>query len=197
MVIGWGQNAATGELGLGPEQPRSATKPTRHELLVGIDIIDVAAGQNTTFFLAKPNDKFSDLPRHPVELEVSSDCVRCHRDNGDDDSPLACDKCDSPYHLGCLNPPLSAVPDGEWFCPNCINTPGAPIGAQETPGQKPPPVKKPPVKKAPVVYLDDDDGLDDEDQEDEDSYEDSDDEPRAGRKRKASSRGRAAPKRKR
>lgn len=28
-------------------------------------------------------------------------------------------KCDYPYHLSCLNPPLSAVPDGEWFCPRC------------------------------------------------------------------------------
>jgi hypothetical protein len=99
-------------------------------------------------------------------------------------------KCDTPYHLGCLDPPLSAIPDGEWFCPNCIHTPGAPIGVQETPSQKAPPVKKPAVKKAPIMYLEDD-GLDDDDQEDEDSYEDSDDEPRAGRKRKASTRSRA------
>lgn len=38
-------------------------------------------------------------------------------------------QCDSPYHLGCLNPPLSAVPDGEWFCVNCKKDPGAPVGA--------------------------------------------------------------------
>ena len=35
-------------------------------------------------------------------------------------------QCDYPYHLGCLDPPLSAVPDGEWFCPPCS---GAPIPA--------------------------------------------------------------------
>jgi hypothetical protein len=28
-------------------------------------------------------------------------------------------QCDSPYHLGCLSPPLSEVPKGEWFCPEC------------------------------------------------------------------------------
>ena len=37
-------------------------------------------------------------------------------------------QCDAPYHLTCLNPPLSAVPEGEWFCPKCIATPGAPVG---------------------------------------------------------------------
>lgn len=37
-------------------------------------------------------------------------------------------QCDHPYHLGCLEPPLDTVPDGEWFCPECESDPGAPIG---------------------------------------------------------------------
>ena len=37
-------------------------------------------------------------------------------------------QCDHPYHIKCLDPPLDAVPDGEWFCPECEETPGAPIG---------------------------------------------------------------------
>ncbi|KAK7444275.1 hypothetical protein VKT23_015285 [Stygiomarasmius scandens] len=48
----------------------------------------------------------------------------CGRDNGEDDSPLECDKCDSPYHLGSLKPPLKSLPDGEWFCPRCAKEPG-------------------------------------------------------------------------
>ena len=52
----------------------------------------MAAGQNTTFFLARPNDKFSDLPRHPADLDTPQDCIVCSQDNGDDDSPLECDK---------------------------------------------------------------------------------------------------------
>lgn len=28
-------------------------------------------------------------------------------------------QCDRPYHLKCLDPPLEAVPEGEWFCPDC------------------------------------------------------------------------------
>eukprot|EP01012_Entosiphon_sulcatum_P051682 TRINITY_DN70991_c0_g1_i1.p1 TRINITY_DN70991_c0_g1~~TRINITY_DN70991_c0_g1_i1.p1 ORF type:complete len:329 (+),score=49.27 TRINITY_DN70991_c0_g1_i1:664-1650(+) len=33
---------------------------------------------------------------------------------------LLCDMCDAEYHLHCLNPPLSAVPEGEWLCPECL-----------------------------------------------------------------------------
>lgn len=40
-------------------------------------------------------------------------------------------QCDSPYHLGCLKPPLDSVPDDEWFCPDCADDPGAPVGDAE------------------------------------------------------------------
>ncbi|KAF9456066.1 regulator of chromosome condensation 1/beta-lactamase-inhibitor protein II [Collybia nuda] len=129
MTVGWGQNAANGELGLGPDEPKSATKPTRSIPLVGIEVFDIAAGQNTTLFLAKPNDKLSDLPRHPIDVQAPQLCVPCGKENGEDDSPLECDKCDAPYHLGCLKPPLTEVPEGEWFCVNCKKDPGAPVGA--------------------------------------------------------------------
>lgn len=111
--------------------------------------ISIAAGQNTTLFLAKSNEKFSDMPRHPEQVDAPSYCVKCNRDNGEDDSPLECDKvcsafpdccciltfgnkCDSPWHLKCLDPPLDAVPDGEWFCPDCEEDPGAAVGAWAT-----------------------------------------------------------------
>lgn len=29
--------------------------------------------------------------------------------------------------MKCLSPPLDAVPDGEWFCPDCEADPGAPV----------------------------------------------------------------------
>ncbi|KAJ3576562.1 hypothetical protein NP233_g354 [Leucocoprinus birnbaumii] len=126
MTVCYGQNAANGELGLGVDEPKSSTKPTKNVPLQGIEIMDIAAGQNTTVLLAKPNDdKFSDLPRHPIDVQPAQECVGCKKDDGD---PLECDKCDAPWHLECLNPPLSAVPDGEWFCPQCIDDPGAPVG---------------------------------------------------------------------
>ncbi|KAF8584248.1 RCC1/BLIP-II [Ramaria rubella] len=132
MTIAWGQNAANGELGLGDDEAKSATKPLRVNPLNGVNVFYIAAGQNTTFFLARPNQKLSDLPRHPIQLDgVPQACVVCEEDKGDDDDPLECEKasiCDAPYHLGCLDPPLSAIPDDEWFCPNCTAKPGAPIG---------------------------------------------------------------------
>ncbi|KAM5532222.1 hypothetical protein V8D89_014122 [Ganoderma adspersum] len=127
MTIAFGQGALNGELGHGPDQPKSATKPTQNKPLAGIEILQVAGGQNTSFILARPSDKFSDLPRHPYEVNPPDICVVCDQDNGEEDSPLECDKCDYPYHLKCLDPPLDAVPDGEWFCPECEAEPGAPV----------------------------------------------------------------------
>ncbi|KAJ7918807.1 regulator of chromosome condensation 1/beta-lactamase-inhibitor protein II [Mycena leptocephala] len=122
MTVAWGQNAANGELGLGPEEPKSATKPTRHMPLVGVNVIDIAAGQNTTLFLAKPTGKYSDLPRHPIDVDPPEACIQCGEDQGDDgDEVLECEKCDAPYHLACLTPPLESIPEGE--CP------GASVGA--------------------------------------------------------------------
>ncbi|KAJ7173734.1 regulator of chromosome condensation 1/beta-lactamase-inhibitor protein II [Mycena filopes] len=130
MTIAWGQNAANGELGLGLDEPKSATKPTRHIPLDGVYVFDIAAGQNTTLFLAKPTGKYSDLPRHPIDVEPPDACVQCGQDQGDDgDEVLECEKCDAPYHLSCLTPPLEGIPEGEWFCPDCEQTPGASVGA--------------------------------------------------------------------
>uniref|UniRef100_M4BP46 Uncharacterized protein n=1 Tax=Hyaloperonospora arabidopsidis (strain Emoy2) TaxID=559515 RepID=M4BP46_HYAAE len=33
---------------------------------------------------------------------------------------LVCDRCDAPYHTFCLNPSLSVIPKGEWFCSPCL-----------------------------------------------------------------------------
>ena len=43
----------------------------------------------------------------------------CGLDDRDFDL-LICDGCDSMYHLGCLDPPLEAVPEEDyWYCPTC------------------------------------------------------------------------------
>ena len=49
-------------------------------------------------------------------LFVSDDhCRRCGR-MGD---LLCCELCPAVYHLECLEPPLTEVPDDEWLCPVC------------------------------------------------------------------------------
>jgi hypothetical protein len=162
----------------------------------------ITGGQNSAFFLVTPNEKYTDLQRHPAELDTPEECLICHQDNGD---PLACDKvrpsylplvcvdtltltsqCDNPYHHTCLSPPLAAIPDGEWFCPDCVRYPGAPIGGA---GYYAPPAVPSSRKKAGVRAReqdvegevdDDDDGEGDDDGE----FDEEDDDD-VGRKRKA------------
>lgn len=59
--------------------------------------ISIAAGQNTTYFLAKPNDKMSELPRHPDEVEHPEECIVCGKDE-EGNSPLICEKV-SPHAI--------------------------------------------------------------------------------------------------
>jgi len=65
-------------------------------------IFSIAAGQNTTFFLAKPSSKLSDLPRHPVDVHPSPECIVCGIDEGDDDAALQCDKVSTSVIFGVL-----------------------------------------------------------------------------------------------
>ena len=34
---------------------------------------------------------------------------------------LLCDRCNCGFHMGCLDPPLSVVPAGDWFCSHRLN----------------------------------------------------------------------------
>ena len=121
LNVSWGQNAANGELALGEGKPRSATKPQRCETLNGLALLDIGAGQNTTYFIVRnQGEAFSDLPRwSPVEsAEV---CLVCGKDETEETKGdlLECEKCENPWHTKCLAPPLEEVPEGEWHCPNC------------------------------------------------------------------------------
>ncbi|KAH9327422.1 hypothetical protein KI387_007600, partial [Taxus chinensis] len=39
-----------------------------------------------------------------------------------DSDVLLCNSCVSPWHMQCLKTPLTAVPAGDWFCPDCSIT---------------------------------------------------------------------------
>ncbi|XP_076442628.1 LOW QUALITY PROTEIN: bromodomain adjacent to zinc finger domain protein 1A-like [Babylonia areolata] len=45
-------------------------------------------------------------------------CRICRR-KADPEKMLLCDKCDRGHHMYCLTPPMTKVPSGDWFCPNC------------------------------------------------------------------------------
>ncbi|XP_068626889.1 E3 ubiquitin-protein ligase UHRF1-like [Battus philenor] len=36
---------------------------------------------------------------------------------------VLCDECDLGYHLECLQPPLVALPEDDWYCPKCVRDP--------------------------------------------------------------------------
>jgi hypothetical protein len=46
---------------------------------------------------------------------------------------VMCSECgDSSFHIACLDPPLDAVPEDDWYCPKCARKPDEIVGA----GQK-------------------------------------------------------------
>ncbi|XP_012085354.1 methyl-CpG-binding domain-containing protein 9 isoform X2 [Jatropha curcas] len=71
----------------------------------------------------------SEIPKAPWEEGV---CKACGVDK-DDDNVLLCDKCDSGYHTYCLDPPLARIPEGNWYCPSCINGHCTTQGASKVP----------------------------------------------------------------
>ncbi|VDK36666.1 unnamed protein product [Taenia asiatica] len=54
----------------------------------------------------------------PLEEEDTTECEICHSPE-DEAYLLLCDGCDKGYHTYCLPNPLSEIPEGDWFCPNC------------------------------------------------------------------------------
>ncbi|XP_071714393.1 methyl-CpG-binding domain-containing protein 9-like [Rutidosis leptorrhynchoides] len=60
--------------------------------------------------------KSIDICKAPWE---NKNCKVCGLDENDE-SVLLCDGCNAEYHIYCLNPPLSDIPEGDWHCPKCI-----------------------------------------------------------------------------
>eukprot|EP01118_Nematostelium_gracile_P010570 TRINITY_DN365_c0_g1_i2.p1 TRINITY_DN365_c0_g1~~TRINITY_DN365_c0_g1_i2.p1 ORF type:complete len:846 (-),score=181.48 TRINITY_DN365_c0_g1_i2:4-2541(-) len=48
----------------------------------------------------------------------SKECFIC-KGIEDEDKMLLCDSCDCGFHMECLDPPLSSVPETDWFCDTC------------------------------------------------------------------------------
>ncbi|KAF7256119.1 hypothetical protein EG68_06934 [Paragonimus skrjabini miyazakii] len=63
----------------------------------------------------------------PVELQpldeqfdgIDINCEICSLPD-DEAHLLLCDHCDRGFHTYCLPDPLSSVPSGDWFCPDCV-----------------------------------------------------------------------------
>ena len=59
-------------------------------------------------------------------------CQVCHSLDHED-KVLLCDGCNLEYHTFCLDPPLTTVPEGDWFCPRCATTDLASPGSSGSP----------------------------------------------------------------
>ena len=53
------------------------------------------------------------------------ECKSCHycQEAADADNLLFCDACDKGFHMACLDPPLTQLPEGRWICPVCVPEP--------------------------------------------------------------------------
>ena len=45
-------------------------------------------------------------------------CIICRRKN-DPEQTLLCDECNKGWHMFCLKPKITQIPQGDWFCPRC------------------------------------------------------------------------------
>ncbi|OCH95910.1 hypothetical protein OBBRIDRAFT_787757 [Obba rivulosa] len=57
-------------------------------------------------------------------------CEVCHKKNHGEEM-LLCDGCDCGFHIFCLDPPLSSIPKGQWFCHTCLFGTGGDFGFDE------------------------------------------------------------------
>ncbi|XP_055715208.1 bromodomain adjacent to zinc finger domain protein 1A isoform X2 [Phlebotomus papatasi] len=96
-------------------------------------------------------------------------CQICRR-KSDPEKMLLCDECNSGCHMFCLKPPLTKVPEGDWFCTKCKKP--------ETP------VKKKNRKIFKEESSEEEDNTQDDSEEDneEDEDDDGDDEESEGKK---------------
>ncbi|CAO2586309.1 Bromodomain adjacent to zinc finger domain protein 1A [Lemmus lemmus] len=49
---------------------------------------------------------------------LNARCKIC-RKKGDAENMVLCDGCDRGHHTYCVRPKLKAIPEGDWFCPEC------------------------------------------------------------------------------
>jgi transposase InsO family protein len=59
---------------------------------------------------------------HP-DLQQPKSNLRCRQcgGKGQATSMLVCDQCNCGWHMGCLVPALTVVPEGAWICPDCVD----------------------------------------------------------------------------
>jgi len=74
---------------------------------------------NCKGYLGKKPQEYS-LEEWEERLE-NLPCSICGQNvEDDDDKLLLCDLCHEGFHIFCLDPPLTEIPEGSWFCDKCM-----------------------------------------------------------------------------
>ncbi len=76
-------------------------------------------GEGFHIFCVFPNDYNIRALRQDWRCMNCSSCEECddkYENIRDSDGYVYCDNCDRVYHLKCVDPPLSSVPAGLWYC---------------------------------------------------------------------------------
>ena len=64
-------------------------------------------------------------------------CQHCGSLDGASVQMLVCDCCNEGWHTQCLQEPLEAVPEGDWFCPKCAKAADISGGRKNISGEAP------------------------------------------------------------
>lgn len=67
----------------------------------------------------KQSPQYADLKALHPKITVDSDYCAVCEDGGE---LICCDACMRAFHVVCLNPPLLDLPEGDWFCPSCVES---------------------------------------------------------------------------
>ncbi|XP_076314642.1 bromodomain adjacent to zinc finger domain protein 2B-like [Tachypleus tridentatus] len=51
---------------------------------------------------------------------MRASCQFCHS-GANEEMLLLCDGCDKGYHTYCFKPKMETIPDGDWYCYECLN----------------------------------------------------------------------------
>lgn len=57
----------------------------------------------------------------PIHALDKSACPVCESFESPQNQDIVCEECLQWWHWACLSPPLTSLPDGDWYCSNCIN----------------------------------------------------------------------------
>ncbi|XP_032527455.2 E3 ubiquitin-protein ligase UHRF1-like [Danaus plexippus] len=120
-----------GTLYLGPDSvPQNDTKVKIHDKIFTIE--------EPVPLEKRTEDYLKSIQETPAARSKPLNCLKC-RDNeeepckecgcylcaqkNDPDKIILCDECHNGYHMVCLKPPLTVLPDDDWYCPSCKRDP--------------------------------------------------------------------------